>query len=295
MSTIITDNPYTFTVSDNMSINAVFEDDANITVYKYPSCSQNIATITGAGSYSYGSTCTLTATKNSGITTTVQFIWLDLETGDLLGSGSTLSFTVSKSQTIYCGTIMYLNDNGTGIGYHGWGGASFSNLILTFRNGTSKKLSVSGGTNYQRDSTIPQYNITKISGPTTKGIEFFQVPGFFNLIHDSSNALGANNFKIRLTGCIYSTGRNSDSTCYTFGPRNGEIIYLYSEYPWGNQANTPEWIIFQQKNAPDFNVKMNIPSGIEVHYPSYGVGYNSDWVARNFTSNTPTLVVDNNY
>lgn len=32
MSTIITDNPYTFTVSDNMNINAVFEDDARITI-----------------------------------------------------------------------------------------------------------------------------------------------------------------------------------------------------------------------------------------------------------------------
>ena len=32
MSTIITDNPYTFTVADNMNINAVFEDDARIII-----------------------------------------------------------------------------------------------------------------------------------------------------------------------------------------------------------------------------------------------------------------------
>ena len=32
MSTIITQNPYTFTVSDNMNINAVFEDDARIII-----------------------------------------------------------------------------------------------------------------------------------------------------------------------------------------------------------------------------------------------------------------------
>lgn len=32
MSTIITDNPYTFTVADNMNINAVFEDNIPITV-----------------------------------------------------------------------------------------------------------------------------------------------------------------------------------------------------------------------------------------------------------------------
>ena len=36
MSTIITDNPYTFTVSDNMNINAVFEDDYTITTGMYP-------------------------------------------------------------------------------------------------------------------------------------------------------------------------------------------------------------------------------------------------------------------
>lgn len=36
MSTIITQNPYTFTVADNMNINAVFEDDYIITTGMYP-------------------------------------------------------------------------------------------------------------------------------------------------------------------------------------------------------------------------------------------------------------------
>lgn len=298
MSTIITDNPYTFTVADNMNINAVFENNtATITVYKYPSCyiTNNIntgITVSGGGTKIVGSTCTLTATPPSGASVYgTYFAWLDLETGNVLGTNSTLSFTVSKDQTIYCATIRSDSTNDS-LDYGSGGSGPSYNATVKLHDGSTKTISVSG--TWKTDTTIKQYNVVSIV-PTTSvsGNFFLNNFGFpFNLVHDTQNPLGLNLWGAYLYSASAYFGVEK---AYVFGPRNGETIHLKNSTPWMNQSSTPKYIVFQQKNAPDFNVKMDIPSGVEVHYPSYGVGYNSDWVARNFKSNTPTLVKDNKY
>lgn len=61
---VSTDNPYTFTVSSGVEVIANFElISYDITAIANPT---EAGTITGAGSYTHGSTCTLTATANIG-------------------------------------------------------------------------------------------------------------------------------------------------------------------------------------------------------------------------------------
>ena len=294
MSTIITDNPYTFTVSDNMNINAVFENNtANITVYKYPSLSTGLEvniSVSGGGTKIVGSTCTLTATTTSSFYN--KFVWLDLETGDTLGTGSTYTFTVSKDQTIYCATAR--TDGGAGKAVFQSTSGSPIQFTLTKHDGTSFTVNApSSGSTIQ--TSADQWEIKYISFPsdTSGGPRYLEFGFPFNLIWDSSHPLGKNNWGDNMRGNYFIN--NSGTTFIAFGPRNGETIYLKSSTPWTYQSNTPKQIFFQQKYAPDFNVQMDIPTGVSVHYPSYGVGYNSDWVSRNFKSNTPTLVKDNNY
>ena len=290
MSTIITDNPYTFTVLDNMNINAVFENNtATITVYKYPSLyTDSGVSLSGAGTYNIGASCTLTATPPSGASVYgTYFAWLDLETGNVLGTNSTLSFTVSKDQTIYCALIR--SDSTKDNLYFRNQGVSTSTQTFTvgLRDGSSKTLTLKTNGAWTTDTTIKQYDIISVSSPNA-GIWFGGFYHGFNLVHDSSHPL-----KKYFTYPDYDIASSSTS-CYYFSPRNGSIIYLDSATPWGSRGDTPSHLVFQQKYAPDFNVAMDIQP-TKVHYPSYGVGYNSDWVARNFTSNTPTLVKDNNY
>lgn len=292
MSTIITNNPYTFTVLDNMNINAVFEDNtATITVYKYPSVRSGMdtgITISGGGTKTIGSTCTLTATNSiSPSVFGTYYAWLDLETGNVLGTNSTLSFTVSKDQTIYCALIR--NDSTKDNLYFRNRGVSTATQTFTvgLRDGTTKTLTLKTNGAWTTDTTIKQYNIVSVSSPNA-GIMFGGFYHGFNLVNDSSHPL--KNYYTYPDAEVAS----SSTSCYYFSPRNGSIIYLDSATPWGSRGDTPSHLVFQQKYAPDFNVAMDIQP-TTVHYPSYGVGYDSDWVARNFTSNTPTLVKDNNY
>ena len=109
MSTIITDNPYTFTVSDNMNINAVFENNtATIHVCNWCpsglnslSSSDTKPTITGTGTYNIGDTCTLTYTVANSYSRFSFLAWADPETKTILSTSSTYSFTVSGDKTIY--------------------------------------------------------------------------------------------------------------------------------------------------------------------------------------------------
>ena len=57
------DATYTFTVKSNMSLQAVFAAPSTVSVSINPA---NSGTVTGAGEYTYGSTCTLTATPAEG-------------------------------------------------------------------------------------------------------------------------------------------------------------------------------------------------------------------------------------
>lgn len=109
MSTIITDNPYTFTVADNMNINAVFENNtATIHVCNWCPCgtdsfssSDTRPIITGTGTYNIGDTCTLTYTCANSYSRFEFLAWADFENKTILSTNSTYSFTVSGDKTIY--------------------------------------------------------------------------------------------------------------------------------------------------------------------------------------------------
>lgn len=149
MSTIITDNPYTFTVEDNMSINAVFEDatlalgsiynnwgtssTSNFTYYlkvKHNSTSTNIASLECWGAYqdpynySYHSgTVSLKKLVDSSFviypgdvitcTNTNNTIWLKAGTNSAISFSGTNGYTIPSS---WAGTTLKIQ----------WAGNSWS-------------------------------------------------------------------------------------------------------------------------------------------------------------------------
>ena len=83
---------YTFTVTGDRTLEACFSSQSfEITATADPTTG---GTISGVGSYQYGSTCTLTATANNGYT----FVnWT--KDGTQVSTNSTYSFTVTESAT----------------------------------------------------------------------------------------------------------------------------------------------------------------------------------------------------
>ena len=94
--TQVSTNPnYSFTVTGNASYVAHFQQSTTNYTITATASPSNAGTITGAGSYASGSTCTLRATPNSGY----EFVnWL--ENGSAVSSNATYSFTVTGNRNL---------------------------------------------------------------------------------------------------------------------------------------------------------------------------------------------------
>ena len=88
--TQISDNPYTFTVTEDITVQAVFSSEVYmITATANPN---DGGTLTGFGGYTYGQTCTLTATPNEGYLFQNWTI-----NGAEVSTSATYSFSVTES------------------------------------------------------------------------------------------------------------------------------------------------------------------------------------------------------
>ena len=100
-------------------------------------------TVTGAGEYEYGSSCTLTATANEGY---VFMDWTD-ENGTVISTDAEYTFTVRGYRTYTANFVeesnaCYLTFNLNDTDGDGWSGNS---LVLNFEDGTSQKLTMIDG------------------------------------------------------------------------------------------------------------------------------------------------------
>lgn len=278
MSTIITDNPYTFTVLDNMNINAVFEDDVyRVNVYMYPKYYDYNGTLTSSKDYSGGSTCTLTYTPPSSPDRKV-FGWYDLDTGELLRENSnSYSFTVNSNKNIIAAVGRYSGLKGNRDDYE-----SFSNANQTVIdvNGNTITYVKDGNSYYYGDAWKVKY--FKYTGSGYSYDNYQNTPLFwFNQVHNSSYPL--QNARYRDTGW-----KNTSSTyCLAFGPFEGDTIYINSE--WNTSSGMASMyhmdFYFSSPVAPTLSNKILLGSSSHtIYYPSYGTGYDTTWKNNNFTN-----------
>ena len=316
MSTIITDNPYTFTVADNMNINAVFEDDVCvINAYIFnPSHTITADTTkintTGSGTYNPGDSCTLNITGTQASTYSYFIGWYDFETGEKVSTNKSYTFTVSKSQDLYAlmGYTENTSSTSQGNGYVYWSITSNTNnktitLDATdiYGNSTSETEtpSSSSGAASRKYTNLPYIPDTKyldITQSTTDSRLYSHCLNPFNLIHDQNHPLKTN-------GVFMMGLSNTSQRIWMFGPKEGDTIYLDSEFPFKrnstNEANI-QYLYFTQHTAPNFNIKMNLTPGsmysdafVGIYVPTDGVGYDSDWRTANFTYSTTPAIYKN--
>jgi uncharacterized protein YjiK len=184
---VSTDESYTFTITNDHDFVANFTINTyNVTVVANP---VEGGTVTGAGTYDYGSTCTLTATANTGYT----FInWT--KHGRVVSTNSTYSFTVTRNASyvanfelnIYTLTVTANPVEGgtmTGAGTYNHGTsvtiAATANVGYSFNNWTEDGIIVSTDESYTftitddhdfiANFTLNTYDVTVAANPVEGG------------------------------------------------------------------------------------------------------------------------------
>ncbi|WP_084426590.1 InlB B-repeat-containing protein [Aequorivita capsosiphonis] len=228
-SVVSTNANYSFTVVDDRTLTANFElGTFQISAEANPT---NAGTITGAGSYSYGDSCTLSATENTGYT----FInWT--ENGAVVSTDASYSFTVTENKSLIANfelntyTVSTISNPTDGGNITGGGNYQYNSAC----NLTASPNSGYGFVNWTENgsvvSTNANYSFTVVDDRTlTANFEL----GTFQI---SAEANPTNAGTITGAGS-YSYGDNctlsaSENTGYTFinWTENGTVISTDANY-----------------------------------------------------------------
>lgn len=191
--TQVSTNPnYSFTVTGNAAYVAHFQQNTTNYTITATASPSNAGTITGAGSYASGSTCTLRATPNSGYT----FVnWL--ENGTSVSTNATYSFTVTGNRNLvavfdvaptnYTITATANPSNG---GTVAGGGTYASGSTCTLRaTANSGYTFVNWTKNGTQVSTNPNYSFT-VTGNASYVANFEPIPEEYTITVNADPANG---------------------------------------------------------------------------------------------------------
>lgn len=186
---LTTSNPYTFIPTGDITITANFA----INTYTISASGTN-GTVSGDGSYNYGTTCTLTATPNTGYEFTS---WT--ENGNVVSTNSSYSFTVEGNRTLV---------------------ANFTAIDYTVSVSSSGNGSVSGGGTYHYGDTV------NLSATPDQGYSFS------DWTEGGSTVSSSNPYSFTCTGDItitanFSINTYTISTSGTGGTITGSGTYNY--------------------------------------------------------------------
>ena len=167
MSTIITDNPYSFTVADNMNINAVFENaEYTINTTMFPLVPDNVSrSITKTKS---GNSITLQYSTNTTSESIYRFCgWVDIDNRTILSTSNPYTFTPDKDMNIAAFT-----GSGYFAGQYGAvprSGNSNYNATATFKfiDGSSQNFTIFGGSNSAFSWGKMCYSLEKVEYTST--------------------------------------------------------------------------------------------------------------------------------
>ncbi len=234
--TQVSTNPnYSFTVTGNAAYVAHFQQSTTNYTITATASPSNAGTITGAGSYASGSTCTLRATPNSGY----RFVnWL--ENGTSVSTNATYSFTVTGNRNLVAvfdvATTNYTitaTANPSNGGSVTGGGTYASGSTCTLRaTANSGYTFVNWTKNGTQVSTNPDYSFT-VTGNASYVANFEPIPEEYTI---TVNAEPANGGTVSGGGtyaegstCVISAMPNED---YVFDnwTRNGTVVSTEPTY-----------------------------------------------------------------
>ena len=179
MSTIITQNPYSFTDADNMNINAVFEDDYTITTGMYPLAftaqggrKVEVSSVSGGVSIYFDKGTSTKKMYNHFLA------WADGNTKEILSTDNPYTFTPTGDMYIVALTG---DEKYQLIGSNSYGMSSITITITYIDNKTQSFKAYPGGTSNQ-----PSYLIKSITASSTynlrRNLSTFKAGNTWNLL-----------------------------------------------------------------------------------------------------------------
>ena len=242
--TQVSTNPnYSFTVTGNASYVAHFQQNTTNYTITATASPSNAGTITGAGSYASGSTCTLRATPNSGYT----FVnWL--ENGTSVSTNATYSFTVTGNRNLiavfdvaptnYTITATANPSNGGSVS---GGGTYASGSTCTLRaTANSGYQFVNWTKNGTQVSTNPDYSFT-VTGNASYVANFEPIPEEYTI---TVNAEPANGGTVS-GGGTYAEG----STCVITAMPNEGYVFENWTLNGAEVSTNPSYSFIVGRNA----------------------------------------------
>ena len=184
-SQVSTSPTYSFTVTGSASYVAVFSlNSYTISASASPS---NGGSVSGAGNYSYGSSCTLTAIVNSGYTFSN---WT--ENGNVVSANTSYSFTVTCNRNLVANfeeeaPTQYIKFDLYDSYGDGWNG---NKLVVNYGNRITEQLTISSGSSATHNLQIPNgshVTLTWIMGSKTEECSFTVSYPNGNVIYTGAN------------------------------------------------------------------------------------------------------------
>jgi hypothetical protein len=290
MSTIITDNPYTFTVADNMSINAVFEDDIVINLDYFPYLTSSVGrSITKTIN---GSSITLQYNRGSAETSSPAYTflaWANTDTGAILSTSNPYTFT--GSGTI---NITALTTDGTNTTSKTYGTRVKYAKTVYYKDGTSRAFTSDTGQSslyvdhiYPTDSTKltnTAYCLSCQTGPTSEGRYTYY-----------GTVYVGNTWSMR-SG--YIAGYSEESSGYTIQPKDYFAQYAcvppfafnFDTQCWNGTTTThalrAKQLHFHAMNSSIYqksysgSLWIQGQDGYIIHYRPGAIGYDKNWIVN---------------
>ena len=290
MSTIITDNPYTFTVADNMNINAVFEDDIVINLDYFPYLISSVGrSITKTVN---GSSITLEYNRGSASTSSPAYTflaWANTDTGAILSTSNPYTFTGSGTINITALTTDGINTTSKTYSL----GQYYAKTVY-YKDGTSRALSSDTGQSslyvdhiYPTNATESNFNdsdysLSKQSSPQSSG--YYTTYGTVYVGNTWSMRSG------------YIAGYSVESSGYVSQPKDYFAQYACVP-PFAFNFNTQYWyganttdalrahkLFFHAMDSSIYTRSstsrwfLQGADGNVIYYRPGAVGYNKDWL-----------------
>ena len=253
---VSTNSSYTFNVTGNRTLVANFTlNSYNVSATANPTAG---GTVSGAGSYNYGASCTLTATASTGYTFTN---WT--ENGTEVSTNSSYTFNVTGNRTLVANfTLNSYNVSATanptaggtvsGAGSYDYGASctltATASMGYTFTNWTENgtvvstnaiySFTVEGNRTLVANFTINSYTITVSAHPSNSG-----------------TATGGGTYNHGQSCTVIAT--SADGYTFTNWTENGSVVSTNANYTFTVNANRTLVANFEEQEPDTYNINVS--------------------------------------
>ena len=253
---VSTNASYTFTVSEAGSYVAHFSlNSYNVTATANPTAG---GTVSGAGEYNHGASCTLTATANTGYTFTN---WT--ENGSVVSSNANYTFTVTGNRTLVANFTLNTYTVATAANPAAGGTVSGAG---EYNHGESCTVTATANTGYTFSNWTENGTVVSTNSSYTFTVEGNRnlVANFSNITYTITVSANPSNSGTATGGGTYNHGQSctviatsADGYTFTNWTENGSVVSTNANYTFTVTGNRTLVANFEEQAPDTYNINVS--------------------------------------